>query len=62
MALQAGLAIGQTSLIEFVKIQPGEIMMGCAEGESPYLPDSTSTPCNTISKPAHRVRIAAKRP
>jgi len=37
-----------TAAMEFVKIQPGEFMMGCSASDSE---------CNSSEKPAHRVRI-----
>src|SRR4026207_573077 len=55
LTLMAGSVLAQKTLeskassgIEFVKIQPGEFMMGCS-------PDDKA--CNDDEKPAHRVRI-----
>ncbi len=31
--------------IEFVKIQPGEFLMGCLPSESPYMPDGSYEAC-----------------
>lgn len=43
--------------MEFVKIAPGEFIMGCSPSESPYMPDGTYAPCQPAAQPAHRVRI-----
>ena len=55
LTLTAGTVLAQKSLesnaesaIEFVKIQPGEFMMGCSASDNA---------CNDDEKPAHRVRI-----
>jgi formylglycine-generating enzyme required for sulfatase activity len=57
LLLIAGAAAGQknlsisapdASLIEFVKVEPGEFTMGCSEKD---------TACKADEKPAHRVRI-----
>jgi formylglycine-generating enzyme required for sulfatase activity len=55
LTLAAGTVLAQKTLpsqassgIEFVKIQPGEFMMGCSNGDNA---------CNADEKPAHRVRI-----
>lgn len=44
--------------MEFVKIAPGEFLMGCAPDDSPSLPGNVYSPCPPESKPQHRVRIA----
>src|SRR5580700_3122815 len=41
-------ALAQTPRMEFVKIAPGEFMMGCSTGDND---------CNADEKPAHRVQI-----
>ena len=43
IALSAG-----ASNIEFIKIEPGEFLMGCSDGDNA---------CNADEKPQHRVRI-----
>src|SRR5689334_22717631 len=55
LTLTAGTVLAQKTLepkasagIEFVKIQPGEFMMGCSVSDDA---------CNDDEKPAHRVRI-----
>src|SRR5881392_4458356 len=55
LSLTAGTVLAQKTLeskeaagIEFVKIQPGEFMMGCSASDDA---------CNNDEKPAHRVRI-----
>jgi formylglycine-generating enzyme required for sulfatase activity len=45
---QKTLASREAAGIEFVKIQPGEFMMGCSANDNA---------CNDDEKPAHRVRI-----
>jgi formylglycine-generating enzyme required for sulfatase activity len=42
--------------MEFVKIAPGEFLMGCAPDDSPSLPGVYS-PCPAKDKPQHRVQI-----
>ena len=43
--------------MEFVKIAPGEFLMGCSPKDPPYLPDGTVSACPADAQPAHRVRI-----
>jgi formylglycine-generating enzyme required for sulfatase activity len=43
--------------IEFVRIEPGEFLMGCSPTDPMYLPDGTVSSCQAEAQPAHRVRI-----
>ena len=47
----------QQPQMEFVKIAPGEFLMGCSPKDPPYLPDGTVSACPADAQPAHRVRI-----
>jgi formylglycine-generating enzyme required for sulfatase activity len=56
-SLTVAVLLAQAPEIEFVKIEPGEFLMGCSPKDSTYLPDGTVSACQAEAQPAHRVRI-----